>query len=131
MTPFPVNDIQLVQNQIFFQSINLIKICFIHYIKYYKYKQKQNSQRGSIVLLIEFAMKISVYASMTCVLRKILRLLTLKSCETDIIDLQCRNGSVRFLGSEKTNSAAYSILIVDEKFVNKIYLEGQYFDFLR
>lgn len=85
-----------MQNHIFFQSINLIKVCNTHYIKYYKYKQKLNSHRGSIVHLIEFAMKIYVYESMTCVLRIILRLLIHKSCETNIIDFTDleRNGTV-------------------------------------
>lgn len=116
MTPFPVNDIQWVQNQIFFQSINLIKICNIHYIKYYKYKQKGNSHRGSIVLLIEFVMKI--YASMTCVL-------DLKTSDTQVLrNRYYRFNSVgtkvySFFGSERTNSAAYNILIVDGKYVIK------------
>lgn len=77
-----------MQNQILFQRINLIKICNIYYIKYYKYEEKENSLRGSIVLFIQFAMKIAVYASMTCVLRIILRLLTLK--------IVLQNGNYRF-----------------------------------
>lgn len=87
MTPSPVSDIQWVQNQIFFQSINLIKICNIHFIKYYKYKQKENSHRGIRVLPIKFAMKISVYASMTCVLKNNLKTSETQVSETDIIDL--------------------------------------------
>lgn len=77
-----------MQNQILFQRINLIKICNIHFIKYYKYEEKENSLRGSIVRFIQFAMKIAVYASMTCVLRIILRLLTLK--------IVSQNGNYRF-----------------------------------
>lgn len=108
MTSFPVNDIQLVQNQIFFQSINLIKICNIHYINYYIYKQKENSHRGSIVLLIEFAMKISVYASMTCVLRIILRLLIVKSCETDIIDFTVQERNCTVFGQQENRQRQIS-----------------------